>query len=428
MKQEKFMTVTPEGIKPKLETHPLFKKNSAALEKALLFCSYLYVRASHFNNSDEENPFQSIRNDKVRLLLGDKFVDYKAALIELEIIEVDESYVNGDYSMGYRLTDKFINQKEKYRGIKYPVVQKKLIRLKDHIFQYILRYHPYLKPQLDNILNIFIDFDAAKEYIKNNNELSAEQKRSYLKHVYKIDSEFKISASVSKTNGRFSSIFVNLPKVLRPFLYSLVFETGEILEDKIEIDGSNTQPLLLLVKMEQEGLIPEPELKTIVFNGTLYDVIAERLNEERDWVKQRFMDSLLYTRSNSKKILKYEKPNELNRDKKKFISYMKINFPIFYKWLYDIKQKYAKEYESNNTQNPGGSALSIEIQRMESDMWIRGLLPRIPNSITYITIHDSIMLFNATEPEKDLVYNEIKSVAKEMYDISDIPLKIKVIK
>jgi hypothetical protein len=132
MKKISSETISPIGIKPRIETHPLFKKKSAAFEKALLFCSYLFVRTRHFNNTEDKNPYQRIRNDKVRIILGDKFVEYKQALVDLGIIEIDKLYIGGSKSRGYRLTKEFCNQKVKIRKIRKLVVRKKLKRIIDN--------------------------------------------------------------------------------------------------------------------------------------------------------------------------------------------------------------------------------------------------------------------------------------------------------
>ena len=88
------------------------------------------------------------------------------------------------------------------------------------------------------------------------------------------------------------------------------------------------------------------------------------------------------------------------------MSDFKNKFPIFYHWLLNKKRKLANGV-NNHYDNIGGSKLAIIIQRMESDLWIQGLLKavieRFGDEYVYYTIHDSIVVFNPSEEIVDFI-------------------------
>jgi hypothetical protein len=229
--------------------------------------------------------------------------------------------------------------------------------------------------------------------------------------------------NISKNNRRLNSPFVTLPKNLRQFLYLLNEESGQMIFNKIEIDGSNTQPILLCVKMEKDGFEIDNDFMSLCLDGKIYDSIAEEMGETRDWVKERFMDTLLYTKANSEYLLSIKNPNKKNVDRIKFINYFKDRFTLFYNRVKNEKKRKSGDKTGTNKNNPGGSKLAIEIQRMEADLWIHSLLKEIPEKVICITIHDSIMIFNPSNEIVEFVKAKIIELGKKMYRV-ELPLKI----
>ena len=58
---------------------------------------------------------------------------------------------------------------------------------------------------------------------------------------------------------------------------------------------------------------------------------------------------------------------------------------------------------------------------MESELWIHRLLKELPSDLIYVTIHDSVMLFNPTNEQVKFVEDKIKEIGRELYKI-EIPL------
>ncbi len=58
---------------------------------------------------------------------------------------------------------------------------------------------------------------------------------------------------------------------------------------------------------------------------------------------------------------------------------------------------------------------------MESELWIHRLLKELPSDLIYVTIHDSVMLFNPTNEQVKFVEDKVKEIGRELYNI-EIPL------
>jgi len=344
-----YKTYTPIAILPILQGLEPFSRSSIKLENALLFISNLYLRSFYyvkqFRNSskiesiNEMNGFMPINSDVIIAILGrDYYKDILLQLAELGIIEINNSYCTGALSKRYKLSDEYFIQKPIARELQNKKVRNKLDNLRE-LFKKRNQVYQYLHHQLENLRYIHIDKESANRWIEENISADKGYKRLwYQLQVDKIAYGFTKHLKVSSTNKRLHSPFVILPKSLRQFLYLVDEETGEKRYDKIEIDGSNTQPILLCVKMEQEGHVLDEKFKEYCLNGKIYDVIADEMEVERQWVKDRFMDTLLYTKRNGEQVLDYQNPNQKNADRQRFIKYFKVTFPKFYGWLKEMKK------------------------------------------------------------------------------------------
>ena len=420
-------TLTPEGVLPVLQSNPSFKHKSK-LESALLFISLIYLKMYYKTANRYENLFQPISSNILINILTTK--TYKQVIINLEnlgIIESDRKYAKNLSSIGYRLTEKYANQKGIARTIKTKIVQNKFHRLKDYYLNYQIQNYPYLQQQIENFKYIFIDKENADKWIEENILDNTDRKDYYNKSVDKIYYNYSNFLVVAESNGRVFSAFTSLPKQLRKYLYVVDENTGEMIFDKTEIDGKNTQPLLISAKMLNEDNNCDEDFIKLSSEGLLYNKMAEELDESRTWIKERMMDTLLFTKNNSQYSLAIKEPNEENANKQKFASYFKNRFPIANNWLLSTKKSYEKLKIGKNKRNYGGSALAIEIQKMESNLWIHNFLKQIPDSIIYFTIHDSIMLFNPDDELVNSLKQKLQILAKELYDIANMPLSVKKI-
>ena len=122
-----YASLTPDSILPTIENDEFFKNKALRVtENTLVFCTILYLHYYYFKNkngenaNDETNPFQRIGTDLIiRILARDNYKDILQRLIELEIVEIDHSYLASQFSKGYRLNDKLLGQQPIARKLKY---------------------------------------------------------------------------------------------------------------------------------------------------------------------------------------------------------------------------------------------------------------------------------------------------------------------
>lgn len=423
-------TLTPEGILPILLSEEMFSKSIVRLENTLLFLTVLFLRIFDFKKNQIATDYIHINSDLLIHILGrDYYKSVIKKLIELDIIECNNSYYTGVSPKSYRLKDVFINQKPVARRITKTKVKNKFPKIENYFGRKIQNNNDkcYLAKQIENLKYIHIDSEGAlnKTYELN---LSNEQRVSYIQRINKIAYGFTKQISISDTNGRLFTAFTNLPKDLRPYLYVQDENTGEMIFNKVEIDGKNTQPVLLCIKMINEGIEPDKDFYELCFNGKLYDQMAIELNRERTWVKERIMDTILYTNQNSITTHKMVNPNEKKKQQKEFSIYFMNRFPVVFNWLLNKKKDLAKNGDGKtiNRFNRGGSLLAIEIQKMESDLWIQNLLKEIPDGIIHFTIHDSIVIFNPDDEVVSFIENKFKDISKRLYGV-EMPIRTRAL-
>lgn len=422
-----FSTLTSEGILPILQNDTWFQKLSPKItENALIFCTLVYLHYYYFKDkngddkNDKKNPFQRIGTDLIiKILARDYYKEILQRLTELDIIDVNNSYCTGLYSKSYRLNDKFLKQKPVARIIRYNI--SKIEKLNQYFIEQKLFEYQYLLPQYNNLQLIHIDIDGALNFIETNKN-DIKNIEHYYRQVYKINSGYTRKISVSPENNRVHTSLTSFPKKLRQFLCLVDNETGELNFNSCTIDGKNTQPLLICSLMEKEGYEILSDFKALCLNGTLYNQMAKELGESRAWVKEYIMKAILFTFNNSEYTHNLDILSENDKQKYKISIYFKNRFPDIYNWLKSKKQE-LKFNSSSRKKNTGGSLLAKEIQKMEAELWIHHLLKELPTELIYITIHDSLMLFNPTDEQIRFLEMKVKEIGKKLYDI-DIPLSI----
>ncbi|MGA2297013.1 MAG: hypothetical protein ABSG15_05640 [FCB group bacterium] len=123
------------------------------------------------------------------------------------------------------------------------------------------------------------------------------------------------------------------------------------------------------------------------------------------------MNAILFTPRNSEKIQNFKHPTGENISKQKLSLYFKNRFPQVYNWLLNKKGVLKSSDElTKNKANRGGSLLAYDIQQMEAELWIHRLLNKIPEEMIYITIHDSVMIFNPTIEQVKFVVDKVKEI------------------
>lgn len=431
-------TLTPEGVLIALQNDTYFSsKNRKIIENTLVYITILtlhtyYLKKTWENDRSEQNPFQCISSDLlIRIMTRDMYNEILERLIALGIVEVDNSYLVAQFTKSYRLTEHYYNQPFVARRIQYSTVLAKTNKLREYVINRKLEKYPYLIQQFRNLHLVHINEIEATKFIEANKDQVDEfgdaviqDADNYLMQIQRVHYVAMCNFAVSESNDRLHSLITSFPRKLRPFLGLVVESTGEIITRKCSIDGSNTQPLLLALTMESENLTPDADFKRFCMNGTLYSVMANELQESRQWVKDYMMIAILYTPSNSEYTHSRKNLNEVNSAKKKISLYFKKRFPLVYNYLKNKKEELKQsDIVSKNIHNKGGSLLACEIQALEAKFWIHTLLAEIPNDIIYVTIHDSIVLFNPTESQIGTVVGIIKEQSQRMFGFV-IPLKI----
>lgn len=252
-------------------------------------------------------------------------------------------------------------------------------KLDDHIPFYLnnKKYRWQLKNVLDkaNELNAKLIRWGDKYYIIINTDNFIQQKRIDLRIIYEVqlkDIETNnIRTSINDTNGRLDSNVTNLQSDLWDFL---TLDDEELLE----IDGANFQFVIPVNITDFE--LDDIYIKEAV-NGTLYDYGAKQLNIERSEFKSlmmRFAFDKCYKD-------KYQEIKEI--------------FPIFYQSVWDYKQK------------NGYKALSILLQRTESNIMIKHVYYRLHQKYKLLTVHDAI---RCKESDYENVLNDVKKIFKEI--------------
>lgn len=431
-------TLTPEGVLKALQNDPYFSsKNRKIIENTLVFITILTLHTYYHkklweNDPNERNPYQGISSELLtRIFTRDMYNEILERLVALGIVEINHSYLVANFTKSYRLTETYYNQPFVARRIQYSTVKTKTNKLREHVIHRKLEKYPYLIQQFRNLQLVHINeieatkfIEANKDQVNEFGEAVIEDSENYLMQIQKVHYVAMCNFAVSESNDRLHSLITSFPRKLRPFLGLVVESTGEIITKKCAIDQANTQPLLLALTMENENITPDADFKRFCMNGTLYDVMANELQESRRWVKEYMMSAILYTPSNSEYTHSRKNLNEVNSAKKKISLYFKKRFPLVYNYLKNKKEELKQsDIVSKNIHNKGGSLLACEIQALEAKFWIHTLLAEIPNDIIYVTIHDSIVLFNPTESQIDTVVGIIKEQSWKMFGF-EIPLKL----
>lgn len=216
---------------------------------------------------------------------------------------------------------------------------------------------------------------AQKDYFLQRKNL--EMKLSYCASVCMLMNG-QFFAKKGKNNGRLTTSLTNLSKIF--FEDNCVTLNGESLE---ECDLRNAQPCFLAFILEDlkriDSLLPNNNYhipKVVlgedvslfmkqVWNGTFYDVIAEKLNIPRDKVKFEMFGVFFAS----------------NRDtKNEFKKLMKEIYPSLMLWISEFKRL-------NKSKN-----FSIMLQRIEAKIFLKKTLPKIrKRGIMVYTKHDCFL-------------------------------------
>ena len=168
----------------------------------------------------------------------------------------------------------------------------------------------------------------------------------YTNCIESLKDESSLYAKRNRTNNRLDTNFTQLATSLLDIIYE---ENGIV-----EVDAMNSQPALLAHKLDLELLKGEDveQFKTIAYNGSFYEFIAEQIGVDRKRAKIMMFEVLFSgSRCNSK-------------NKKMF----RELFPTVWEYISDFKNLYGKEQ------------FAIMLQKVESSIFITTIYTQLTAS------------------------------------------------
>lgn len=407
------MTLTPENVLKRLEKHPMFE-NERNLERALVLVDYF---SNNFHKSQEDAPsyqWVEVKHKDLKSLIGGRtpLKKIKDALKALGILE-NGNYKRGEHPYFYRIKDAFRLSRTnpwKARTIKNEDLKKSIERFyktrKDRFTEKYLDLKELAK-QLDYLrIKTTPSLELANQITK------PEKFEYYTRIIHTIETKIKVFKYVDDKGGRFYNTFTQLPSKLRKYVVDT--ETGET--EWIECDISNCQPLIIGLMMRNENIDSDDSVLFLELckSGHIYEYFADTFNMTRKEVKKRFLDTILYTVDNKEyleeKLKKSKRLTEKEIRQNEFRKIFNTEFPEVYKWL--LNKKVVKN---------GNKKLAIAAQKMESDLMIREVAVSLDIGAFY-PVHDCIVCHPQYEK---VVVDTIKQKAKELWNIDNIPIKVK---
>jgi len=374
---------------------------------------YMYIlhkiQQETFNQNANHSDFICLNAQILKQLLGNKYKTLLTDLVTDEIIEINHSYLAGERSKGFRLTERY---RTGFKNI--PMTESKLNR-KIHVFGDTLQAMErkelkWLEPSLSKLE---FDYNGAIQYLNANYsqyEYSPEtcQVEKNDKYFSRLDAINKFNENPSRllTNNNLSKrVFTTvamLPRDIRHFVTIAGHKA-------VNVDVSNSQPFHFLpflndycLKYSNEGIKPDvKKFNTLVLNNKLYSEVINDLGYTGDKVsfKVDFFKHIFY--SNHRAYYKH-----YARD------YFMTEFPTVYKAI-----NYNKEHLNGHYTKPNERfknfpiALQIEERKNVVDNIVKALVSQYPNEC-FIPIHDSIF---CAEHNANLVSEQMKQVFVNQY-------------
>lgn len=331
-----------------------------------------------------------------------KYIDY---LIDNSIIIVTKNHTRGKNAINYRINLNLLYEKHFY----YYNTNKKILKNKrDRDIRQILEKNSSsieleIRPHLYADLSRFrIDMFESKLVIDRlfeNDHINKIKKdiNTYMCEMINIENfDFTFDK-----HGRFHTNYTRLRTEIRQKALRVSYNNK--LEDVVEIDIKNSQPMFLLLLLRDnltDGVLKIKDFldyKKECYTGDIYKRLIK-------------MYSFCYpnktlNRKEAKKIFyKYLFGPVKNNDVRKMF---KMMFPSIDKWL----TLYKKE--------KGYKTVSHALQRLESDLIYNDIIKEIKSikNVPIITIHDSLIV---PKSEKDLVeevfYKHVNKIFLDVYE------------
>jgi len=327
-------------------------------------------------------------------------------LLTRGVIEMDHSYLVGEYSKSYRLTDQYRNVKHRKIEITDERIIQRLTKHKLKLVSEIPNGSEY-DLLLDNLYKIKINHTEAIKFINCNYSCDPDIYNAYrvsIDYIHEQTFFFK----VDDIAGRVHTNITNLSKKLRQFLR---FEGKPL----VNIDISNSQPFLFNILIR--NFLNSKQVKNFILNynnnylnstysnppyvvqfpdivkyekltsgGAFYEYLMKKTSEiiyDRQSFKINFYRKVFFCKSNNYYI---------NKETKLF----RKLFPNVFNVILHYKSEDYKQ-------------LAINLQKAEANIMINKICKRISierPEIFVSTIHDSIL---TTEENKEYICNVILS-------------------
>ncbi|UPL50544.1 hypothetical protein [Hymenobacter sublimis] len=384
----------------------LDKKEQKHVDKYNYLLHHLYMTRV-LNRKYSDYDFIPVRLKTLREYVSKRKADTIIQFwLDHHVIESDNSYIIGQKSTGFRLTEDFRDIKAVDVGIVDEVFTQRLKTLRKRYNDQLdmsLPQHAFLNY---NLHEIKVDATAAFEYLietaldsnytvpakatkKEKLSIEAARKKALNKYNKDVASIMAISTGSFRINRdttgkRVHHNIANLSKRVRRFLY---LASGEPL---VNVDVKNSQPLImciLLLEKYQRSTMPADMVAYIkeCEQGTLYTTLMAAFNTpdlDRSAFKQNLFKSVYY--GENKYADNYTEWKTFNQ-------------------LYPSVGEFITNYKRKNFEQ-----LSIDMQRAESEIIIDGVIASLAAKYKHmffsLTIHDSVMCKAVDQDEvRDLI-------------------------
>ena len=290
-----------------------------------------------------------------------------------------------------------------------------------------------LKPHdVENLLEYTSSFTTYKSYVwhlknwKRLSEAHIDQKKDFI--FFTTDKSKRLYHNVSST-----------PKDIRKYLQI----EGERL---VEIDASNSQWFLLVALLEAKAKETREHILYSQYmyrssKGTqgeptptrttplMFPTFSKELHTLKAYLEQGFFRKALtaviseaegneYTESKTKSLLikriLFEDPNKPYINKEPVVKAFRSLFPTLYKSIVWLKKE-GLDYQSlGYSQKDSYKALAVELQRMESSIFIRGVHKHL-EGVLRLSIHDALLV---RQNDVKRVLNGLQQTAKDKWGIN----------
>jgi hypothetical protein len=332
-----------------------------------------------------------LHNKILRNMLGRYEAENIIKLLqEMDVIQVNHSYIIGKESKKYGLTDNAKTFKYIQVGILSGRMEKKILNYKNDLLNYYLKDKIIHSKIIHNLTKLSFNPATPKALTALNQNEKGTDKDKYYKSTYQALQEMNGYTSInqyikcsnfyytqSKKVNRVFHYFSTIPK---PYRESLTLKDGTLLA---EIDLKNSQPLIIGLNYLNGKAMHTTTDKMLlgdILEGNFYNRIAKHALNKGDLEMHN-----LYTSN-------YGKFKATVLGQGMYFNYVPLeavkNAETYLMGVYPDFMKYLREKKRVN----GYKSISIEAQQIEAGIFINDLFTRLDNNHFAVPVHDSIIV------------------------------------